>query len=48
MKRETGRNLEQFSRERIYEPLGLADDLLFRPKDDKRIAMTRRGISLVL
>ena len=40
---ETGRNLEQFSRERIYEPLGLADDLLFRPKDDKRIAMTRAG-----
>jgi CubicO group peptidase (beta-lactamase class C family) len=40
---ETGRNLEQFSRERIYEPLGLADDLLFRPKDDKRVAMTRAG-----
>jgi CubicO group peptidase (beta-lactamase class C family) len=40
---ETGRNLEQFSRERIYEPLGLADDLLFRPKDDERIAMTRAG-----
>jgi serine-type D-Ala-D-Ala carboxypeptidase len=40
---ETGRNLEQFSRERIYEPLGLADDLLFRPKDDKRIAITRAG-----
>jgi CubicO group peptidase (beta-lactamase class C family) len=40
---ETGRNLEQFSRERIYEPLGLADDLLFRPKDDKRIVMTRGG-----
>jgi CubicO group peptidase (beta-lactamase class C family) len=43
IEKETGRNLEQFSRERIYEPLGLADDLLFRPKDDKRIAMTRAG-----
>jgi len=41
IEKETGRNLEQFSRERIYEPLGLADELLFRPKDDKRIAMTR-------
>jgi serine-type D-Ala-D-Ala carboxypeptidase len=40
---ETGRNLEQFSRERIYEPLGLAEDLLFSPKNDKRIAMTRVG-----
>jgi serine-type D-Ala-D-Ala carboxypeptidase len=43
MEKETGRNLEQFSRERLYEPLGLADDLLFRPKDDTRIAMTRPG-----
>jgi serine-type D-Ala-D-Ala carboxypeptidase len=40
---ETGRNLEQFSRERMYEPLGLAEDLLFSPKNDKRIAMTRAG-----
>ncbi|MGO9566010.1 MAG: serine hydrolase domain-containing protein [Desulfomonilaceae bacterium] len=45
IEKETGRNLEQFSRERIYEPLGLADDLLFRPKDDARIAMTRAGDS---
>jgi len=45
IEKETGRNLEQFSRERIYEPLGLADDMLFRPKDDKRIAMTRVGDS---
>jgi serine-type D-Ala-D-Ala carboxypeptidase len=43
IEKESSRNLEQFSRERIYEPLGLADDLLFRPKDDKRIAITRAG-----
>lgn len=43
IEKETGRNLEQFPRERIYEPLGLAEDLLFLPKNDKRIAMTRGG-----
>jgi serine-type D-Ala-D-Ala carboxypeptidase len=41
IEKETGRNLEQFSRERIYEPLGLAEDLLFCPKNNKRIALTR-------
>ncbi len=45
IEKETGRNLEQFSRERIYEPLGLAEDLLFSPKCDQRIAMTRVGDS---
>jgi serine-type D-Ala-D-Ala carboxypeptidase len=45
IERETGRNLEQFSRERIYEPLGLAEDLLFSPKNNKRIALTRAGES---
>ena len=43
IERETGRNLEQFSRERIYEPLGLAGDLLFLPKNGERIAVTRGG-----
>jgi len=43
IEKETGRNLEQFSRERIYEPLGLAEDLLFCPNNLKRIAMTRVG-----
>lgn len=45
IEKETGRNLEQFSRERIYEPLGLAEDLLFCPNNLKRIVMTRAGDS---
>jgi serine-type D-Ala-D-Ala carboxypeptidase len=45
VEKQTGRNLEQFSRERIYEPLGLAEDLLFSPKNGGRIAMARVGES---
>lgn len=40
----TGRSLNEFSRERIYEPLGLTDQLMFHPRpDEHRIALTRRG-----
>ncbi len=45
VERETGKKLEQFSRERIYEPLGLAEELLFCPENNDRIAMTRVGES---
>lgn len=43
IEKETNRNLEQFSRERIYEPLGLAEDLLFSPNNGNRITLTRAG-----
>jgi CubicO group peptidase (beta-lactamase class C family) len=40
----TGRSLNEFTRERIYEPLGLTDQLMFHPRpDERRIALTRRG-----
>jgi CubicO group peptidase (beta-lactamase class C family) len=43
IEKETGRDLEQFTREMIYEPLGLTEDLLFTPQAGKRTAMTRVG-----
>lgn len=41
---ETGRNVIVFSRQEIFEPLGLSGDLMFRPQgEEHRIALTRHG-----
>ena len=43
---ETGEDLETFSKERIYKPLGMKNDLIFRPDAEKRaVAWTRTGRS---
>jgi serine-type D-Ala-D-Ala carboxypeptidase len=42
--RETGRPLDVFAREEAFEPLGVAQDLRFRPTGDlDRVAVTRPG-----
>jgi serine-type D-Ala-D-Ala carboxypeptidase len=45
VERETGKKLDEFSRKRIYQPLDLAEELLFCPENKDRIAMTRVGES---
>ncbi len=41
---ETGEDLETFSKERIYKPLGMKNDLIFRPVAEKRaVVWTRTG-----
>ncbi len=45
VERETGKKLDEFSRQSIYQPLGLAEDLLFCPENNNRIAITRVGES---
>lgn len=39
---QTGQSLDVFAQERVFEPLGVSDQLLFLPKhEDTRIALTR-------
>ena len=41
---ETGKSLDAFAREEVFQPLGVSQDLLFRPVHDHgRIAWTRPG-----
>jgi CubicO group peptidase (beta-lactamase class C family) len=42
--KETGESLDVFASSRIYEPLGLARDMMFLPRgEEARTALTRRG-----
>jgi len=44
VERQTDRNFAGFLQERIYSPLGLTDQLMFNPGQERyRIALTRRG-----
>jgi len=41
---ETGHTVESFAKSRIFDPLGLAEDLMFNPHgQERRTALTRKG-----